>query len=128
MLTEMDALESATGLGSKLLGQIGVASTLNPLLWLSVAVSVIFLPAAYVFRDLPFLLYPLAFIPILAFCGTLAVGFVYAFRFPNRLDSEQHRENMAKMRTKSGAMILSPELENPVKAPGEDSAAGAATS
>jgi hypothetical protein len=99
------------------LGTIGVASTLNPLLWLSVSVSVIFLPAAYFFRDLPFVLYPLTYVPISSFVGTLIVGFFYAFRSPSRLDSEQHRENLERIRTKDGEIKLSREDGTPIKAP-----------
>jgi hypothetical protein len=124
----MDIPEQLTGLAPRLLSPISISSTLNPLIWLSLAVSLTFFPTAFLFRQFPALLYPLVYVPIITVIGTVVVGLFYAFTSPARLDSERHRELMEHMHTRDGLLKVSPEAEMPVRAPTDETTAIKASS
>jgi hypothetical protein len=70
-------------------GVIRVRNAMNPMLWLSSASTIIFLFAAYMFRDDPVLKYGFASLGALPILASLAAYFIFLFRDPDRLQSEE---------------------------------------
>ncbi len=70
-------------------GVIRVRNAMNPMLWLSSASAIIFLCAAFVFRDDPVLKYGFALLGASPILASLAAYFIFMFRDPDRLQSEE---------------------------------------
>jgi len=96
-------------------GVIRVKNAMNPLLWLSPISAIIFLVAAYMFRDDPGLKYAFACLSGLPVLASILAYFLYFFLDRDRLQSEEFilKERALQLRYRKGA---STEV---VDAPGE---------
>ena len=102
------------------LGPLAVKQgALNPLTWLSVS-SLSFLPAAYFFKD-NWIVYPLGLLPFFAFAFTLGIGFYWALKKPQLLQSEEFKllEKLLEnsFQTKTGLPAFDPASLQPVANP-----------
>lgn len=71
-------------------GVVRVSTSLNPLLWILAPVMPTSWIAAYFFQERPELLYALIALGALPVILSLAAYFIYMFRDPNRLQSQEY--------------------------------------
>jgi hypothetical protein len=91
-------LEEITRIGASRLERIRVRNALNPMLWLSVAVPIIFLPAAWVFRDYPLIVSPLVTLSCLPAVVAIVAYLILLFKSPDRLQSEEYQLRQRELR------------------------------
>ena len=86
-------------------GVIRVRNAMNPMLWLSSVSAIIFLVAAYMFRDDTVLKYSFALLGALPILASVAAYFILLFRDPDRLQSEEFvlRERALQLRYRQAA-------------------------
>ncbi len=93
----MNIEDITKSVGSRL-ERIRVQNALNPMLWLAVAVPIIFLPAALLFRDYSTIivgaLVTLACLPTLV---TILAYIYLLFRSPDRLQSEEYQLHLREI-------------------------------
>jgi hypothetical protein len=84
--------------------RIRVRNALNPLLWLSVTAPILFLPAAWFFRDYPVVLSILIFLAGIPVIATIVAYMILLFKNPDRLLSEEYqlRHREIQMRYRRG--------------------------
>lgn len=88
-------MEDFSKISRSLLGQMHVrSSALNPLLWLTALSGLICLPAAYF---IPTFASWLVATPIICFVATLIAFAYFAYKDPNRLQSEEYQIRQQKM-------------------------------
>jgi len=85
-------------------GVIRVKNAMNPLLWLSPISAIIFLVAAYMFRDDPGLKYAFACLSGLPVLASILAYFLYFFLDRDRLQSEEFilKERALQLRYRKG--------------------------
>lgn len=77
--------------GASRIERVRVRNALNPILWLSVAAGVLFLPAAWFFRDQESIAVCLIVLASLPTIAAIAAYMILLFRSPDRLQSEEYQ-------------------------------------
>ena len=90
-------IEEITKIGASRLERIRVRNALNPMLWLSVAVPIVILPAAWFFRDysIVWLLVTVACLPTVT---AVTAYVILLFKSPDRLQSEEYQLRQRELR------------------------------
>jgi hypothetical protein len=118
-------LEDVIGRAVSRAGVVRVRSALNPFLWCFVW-TLAFLVATYLLRDDPMTKYVCLGLAALPLLMTMAIGVFFAFRNPDRLQSEEFviRQQELTMIEKKGGYLLPPSQvemdQTPPALPGDD--------
>lgn len=111
------SLEEAINSWSSRAGIVRVRSALNPILWMMAVALPLFLLAAYFFRDDNIVKWVLLTLAASAFLAPIVSYFIFLFRDPDRLQSEEfvlkQQEMVIASRSREG-------LPQPIEAEGRE--------
>jgi hypothetical protein len=91
-------IEEISRIGASRLERVRVRNALNPMLWMSIALPIVLLPAAWIFRDNPWVVWFLLVLAALPTVTAIVAYMYFMISSPDRLQSEEYQLRQRELR------------------------------